>query len=187
MATNDVVLGGGRATGMFYHAPAGTALPAYPGESLDPAWVEVGDVSEDGITYSPAHSFETLKNWANKVVRLLPGSDSQTVKAALMDTTEEVFKTIFGDDQVTITPANSAHGKLISVDTDSNITPVEEAYLFIMKDGDNMMLIGTTHGYISEISDIGFKATEAINWEATITASDKWVIIDDNGQTTEES
>ena len=45
----DTKLGLGLATGMFYHAPAGTALPTYPSEQLNAAWVKVGDVSDAGI------------------------------------------------------------------------------------------------------------------------------------------
>ena len=41
MASNAVNLGIGRATGMFYHATKGTALPAYPTETLAAAWTEV--------------------------------------------------------------------------------------------------------------------------------------------------
>ena len=44
MATHDTKMGIGYASGMFYHAPAGTALPSYPTETLPAAWVEVGDV-----------------------------------------------------------------------------------------------------------------------------------------------
>ena len=38
MASNDVNLGAGMATGMFFTAPAGTALPAYPSEELAADW-----------------------------------------------------------------------------------------------------------------------------------------------------
>ena len=51
MASNKVNLGIGLATGMFYTAPAGTTLPAYPSASLT-SWTEVGAVSADGITWS---------------------------------------------------------------------------------------------------------------------------------------
>ena len=56
MASNDTKLGAGYALGMFYHAPAGTVLPTYPGEELAAAWEEIGDVTEDGITWATARS-----------------------------------------------------------------------------------------------------------------------------------
>ena len=41
MATHDAKLGIGKASGMFFHAPAGTALPTYPTETLANAWKHV--------------------------------------------------------------------------------------------------------------------------------------------------
>lgn len=183
MASNDTKLGGGYALGMFYHAPAGTALPAYPGETLAEAWTEIGDVTEDGITWSTARSYETLKNWALKIKRLLPGTDPETVQVPIMDTTLEVFKTLFGASNVTVTAATSSHGELVTVDTSPLNTPAEEAFLFIMKDGDDMLLLGTKSGFISELGDVAFKGTEGITWNATISASD-FTLITDDGQVT---
>lgn len=183
MASNDTKLGGGLASGMFFHAPAGTALPTYPGAELDAAWKEIGDVSEDGIVWATARSFDTIKNWALEIKRLLPGTDSQTVQAPIMDTTEEVFKTLFGAENVQKTPATADHGALLTVDTSALNTPSAEAFLFLMKDGDDMMLLGTENGFISELSDVNLKATEAINWNATISAK-SWTLITDDGQKT---
>lgn len=177
---NDVILGGGNATGMFYHAPAGTTLPAYPGESLDPAWELVGDITEDGISWATGRSYTPMKNWALEVKRMLPGTDPQTIKAPIMDTTEKTLKTIFGSDNVTVTPADGTHGKVITVDTTALNTPDEEAFLFIMKDGDVMSYLGTESGFISAIDDVGFKGTDGITWNATITSSD-WTFVTDDG------
>ena len=186
MATHDVNLGVGNyaesgTTGMFYHAPADTALPTYPREALGTGWKEVGAISEDGIALNTNRTFDQLKNWAKKIARLLPSEESGTVGAPVLDTTEESFKTIFGADNVTVTAATATHGKLISVDIEPNNMPEAEAYLFLMKDGDDMIMIGTTRGYISEVAEVAFQPNAAITWDATITA-DKWTIMKDNGQ-----
>ena len=103
----DVKLGLGLATGMFFHAPAGTALPTYPAEALDSAWEEVGDVSDAGITLATNKSTTVLKNWANVVKRVILTDHSETIQAPIMDTTEESLKTVVGDDNVTTTAAVS--------------------------------------------------------------------------------
>jgi len=110
MAVNEVMLGAGLATGMFYHAPEGTDLPASPEASLT-GWTKVGDVTEEGITWGASRDFTPLKNWAGKIKRQLPGTDPQTIKVPIMDTTEEVFKTIFGASKVTVS------GAYVTVDT----------------------------------------------------------------------
>lgn len=187
MSTHDVNLGIGNysesdTTGMFYHAAAGTALPTYPGETLASGWSEVGAVSSDGITLNLNHTFEPLKNWANKTERLLASEDSGTIGVPVLDTTQESFETIFGADNVTTTAATSTHGALISVEVTKDTTPDAEAYLFLVRDDDDMIMIGTTKGYITEIGEVAFQPNAAITWDATITA-DSWTIMKDDGQT----
>lgn len=186
--THNVNLGVGNyaedgTTGMFYHAPAGTALPTYPGETLASAWVEVGAISVDGITFTSNKTSDNLKNWANKIERLLPGEDAGQVGAPIIYTTEESLKTIFGADHVTVTAATATHGKLVTVDFKQGDTSDEEAFLFLMKDGDDMIMLGTKKGFVSELGDVAFQPNEAINWDATITA-DHWVLVKDDGQKT---
>ena len=177
MATNNVNLGIGRATGMFYHAPEGTALPSYPSESLATAWVEVGAISEDGITFSPAKDSETLKNWAKEVERLLPSEDNPSVQAPIIYTTEESLKAVFGEDYVTTTAAVSgSHGGLVSVEINPNNLPDKEAYLFIMKDGDDLLMLGTTSGIIKAVDDVEMSPAAAITWTVTIE-SDTWTFL----------
>ena len=162
---SDVKLGLGRATGMFYHAPAGTALPTDPTAELASAWVHVGDISDTGITFTPNKSTENIKNWALEVKRVVQTDHSETIQAPIMDTTEEVFKTIVGEDNVTtasgVTTVNMSAGSL----------PPEEAFLFLMNDGEHTMGIGCSYGQISAIEAVSFSPTAAINWTVTITAT----------------
>ena len=188
MSTYNVNLGIGNAaesgtTGMFYHAPADTALPTYPSETLANDWDEVGAISEDGITLNTNRTFNKLKDWANRIARLRPAEESGTVGAPVLDTTEESFKTIFGSDNVDVKAATASHGKLISVDLTPDSMPDPEAYLFLMKDGDDMLMVGTTKGYITELAEVAFQPNDAIVWNATISA-DKWTIMKDDGQKT---
>ena len=164
MASNEVQLGGGYASGMFYTAPANTALPTYPGDDLT-AWTEVGDIDADGITFTPRDS-DTLKNWAGQPKRVIPGADPATVSAKIMDTTKTALTAIFGS--VTETAATADHGKLLTIDMDSK--PAAAAFLFVMKDGDDMMMIGCTQGQVSAVDNVSFAPGAAINWTPTITA-----------------
>lgn len=182
--TNAVKLGAGCGTGMFFHAPAGTALPVSPYDELDEAWEEVGYVSEDGIGWHTGRSGEPLKDWAGKTRRILESSDDRTVTVPIISTTEEVLKTIFGEDNVTVTPATSTHGKIISFTAKQGAISGEEAFLFIMKDGDDMTMLGTTRGFVSTLDDITFAPGTPIIWNATIVG-DEWTdTMDDNQKTT---
>ena len=160
----DVKLGTGLATGMFYHAPAGTALPTDPTDTLTSAWVHVGDVSDEGITLSIEKSTENLRNWANAVKRVILTEHSETIQAPIMDTTEEALKTVMGEDNVSNTNG------VITVNLSSGKLPDEEAFLWVMKDGDDMIMIGCTRGQVSAVESVTFAPGSAINWTPTITA-----------------
>ena len=184
MSSNDVKLGIGLATGMFYHAPVGTALPTYPGETLASAWKHVGDVTQDGITVTTDKSTENLKNWANAIKRVIMTDHTETIQAPVMDTTEEVLKTCIGASNVTTSAATATHGKLVNAALSSSSLPAPEMFLFLMKDGDDMMMVGCK-GQIMSMEAVTFAPGASVNWTPTITALDNsLVFISDDGQKT---
>lgn len=184
MASNNVNLGIGLASGMFYTASAGTALPAYPGDSTGLAsWVEVGAITADGITWATGKDSEPLRNWAKEVERLVAGDEGGTVTAPLMYTTQKTLETIFGASNVSVSAATSSHGALVSVDVAPGVSASPAAFLFIMKDGDDMLMLGTSKGIVTEVDDVAFSPTEAITWTATIEAA-SWTFMKDDGQAT---
>lgn len=160
----DVKLGIGRATGMFYHAADGTALPTDPTATIPNDWTEVGDVSDAGITLALNKSATNLKNWANKIKRVILTDHSETIQAPIMDTVEEALKTVVGERNVT-----SASG-IITVNLSDGDLPAPEAFLFVMKDGDDMMMIGCSSGQVTAVDNVTFAPGSAINWTPTITA-----------------
>lgn len=183
MASNNVNLGIGLSTGMFFTAPAMTALPSFPGDSLGADWVEVGAVTADGITWATGKDSDPLRNWAKEVERLIASDEGGTVTAPLMYTNQATLEAIFGASNVTTTAATSAHGKLTSVTVAPGVSSSPMAFLFLMKDGDDMLMLGTSKGIIREVSDVSMSPTEAITWEATIEAA-SWTFCKDDGQVT---
>lgn len=182
MATNNVNLGIGLATGMFYTAPAGTALPTDASASLS-SWTEVGAVTADGITWSTGKDSDPLRNWAKEVERLIASDEGGTVTAPLMYTTQKTLETIFGAGNVSVTAATSGHGNVISVTVEPGVSAAPAAFLFVMKDGDDVIMLGTSKGVVREVGDISFSPTSAIVWEATIEAA-SWTLLKDDGQVT---
>lgn len=184
MGTNVVNLGIGNASGMFFHAAAGTALPTSPMEDLASDWTQVGYISSNGITWHHGRSAEALKDWSNSIRRQLQNDTTGTVAAPIISTTEEVLHTIFGESNVTSTAATADHGNMIGLTVQEGVMSDEEAFLFLMKDGDDCFLLGTTNGFITNLDDITFAPGSAITWNATISA-DAWTFIKDDGQVSE--
>ena len=160
----EVKLGLGLATGMFFHAPADTALPTDPTAPLDAAWTHVGDVSDAGITLELSKSTTNLRNWANAVKRVIMTEHSETIQAPIMDTTEEGLKAVVGAANVTTTAAVSGtHGNLINVNLSDSDLPPAEAFLWLMKDGDAMIAIGCEEGQVTAIENVAFAPGE-VRW-----------------------
>ena len=164
MATNAVNLGIGRATGMFYTAAAGTALPADL-TALASWGTEVGYVSHDGITLHLAQNKSTLKDWSNSIRRMLPSTDSGTVQVPVISTTADSLEAVFGEENVS--------GMTVTINP--NNVQSAKAWCLAMKDGDDFIILGTTSGYVSDIADVTFQPEDAITWNATISA-DTWTL-----------
>jgi len=160
----DVKLGLGKATGMFYHAPAGTALPTSLGDPLPTGWKHIGDVSDAGITLTMDKSVTNLRNWASVIKRAIVTEHTETVQSPIMDTTEEALKAVFGEANVT-TATNTVTVSLSDADL-----PPQEAFLWLMKDGDDLFAIGCSYGQVTAVEAVSFAPGAAINWTPTITA-----------------
>ena len=163
MATHDVKLGIGDVSGMFYHAPAGTALPATADATLDAAWAEVGYVSQDGLTVSISASTDSIRDWANRSVRFFVTDSEETAQSTVITTTQETLETVLGADNVT------ASNDTVTASLSLATLPPEEAFLWRMKDGDDMIIVGCTKGQVTALDSLSFQPGSAIAWTPTIT------------------
>lgn len=163
MSSNDVKVGAGRATGMFYRAAADTPLPT-SFETLPQAWESCGDVTDAGITLSMSKTVTNLRNWANQIKRSILPEHVETIQSPLMDTTEESLKTTFGEENVAV-----ESGGGITVNLSADDLPEPCAYLWVMKDGDDLMVLGTTKGQVTAVENVSFTPSGGITWTPTIT------------------
>ena len=175
---SDVLIGAGLATGMFYTAPKGTALPVSPMETLGADWSEVGAITEDGITLA-LPSGEVLRNWA-KIAERKVNTENGTVDAPIMYTTKKVLETLFGANNVTHIASTGTHGNVNSVTLSPDVSAEPASYLFLMKDGDTLAMLGTSDGLITEIADVAFNGSNSANWDVKIEGT--WTFATDDGQ-----
>lgn len=181
MASNKVNLGIGLSTGMAYIAPAGTALPASPMDTLAADWKQIGAVTADGITWATGKDSEPLRNWAKETERLVGSDEGGTATVPFMYTDKSTLEALFGEGNVTYTAATQSNGNITSVTVAPGVSASPMAFLFLMKDGDDMLMLGTEKGIVREVGDITFAPTEGISYEATIEAA-SWTYTKDDGQ-----
>ena len=180
----DVKLGAGKATGMFFHAPANTPLPTSLEGILSEPWVSGGDVKQDGIILGTNRSTQPLKNWANKAVRVIMTDHTETVQSPLMDTTEESLTVVVGEENVNVTEATTQHGRMVDANLSPDDLPAPRAFIWLMKDGDDLMALGTTRGQVSALENVSFVPNDGITWTPTITCLEPIHLIMDDGQKT---
>jgi hypothetical protein len=181
MASNNVNLGIGMASGMFFTAPVGTALPTSALDKLSADWTEAGVITADGADWDTGKDSDALRNWAKEVERLVSSDEGGTVQTSIMETTKRALETIFGADNVTYTAADQTHGNITSVTVAPGVSAPPMAFLFLMKDGDDALMLGTSKGIVRDLDTVGFKPTEAIEWGITIEAA-AWTFNKDDGQ-----
>ena len=175
---SNVLIGAGLATGMFFRAEKGEPLPTSPMETLSANWVEVGAITEDGITFT-LPSGDVLRNWAKTPERKM-NTENGSVSAPIMYTTKKVLETLFGAGNVTHIASTGTHGNVDSVTLSPDVSAEPASYLFLMKDGDTLAMLGTSDGLITEIGDVAFNGGASANWEATIEGT--WTFATDDGQ-----
>ncbi len=177
---SEVLVAAGKATGMFFKAPKGTAAPSTPGTAPGADWTNVGDISEDGISLK-LPSGDVLRNWALAAKRKI-NTENGVVSAPIMDTTQTVLETLFGEGNVSTTAATSEHGNITSVELAPDVSAEPAAYLFLMKDGDTLVSLYSPDALITEIADVPLKGTEAAIWNASIDGT--WTFAIDDGAVT---
>lgn len=180
MSTHNVNLGIGRdsVTGMFYRAAKGTALPDSPASTLATGWTNVGDIGEEGVSWTPIGSMTVIRNWAKEAVRNF-SEEKGSASAPIIYTTEEALKAVFGEDAVEVTAATATHGKVITLTPKAELIE-PQAFLFIGKDDDDLFMLGTSNGTVNSVGDVSFAPNGTITWTPTIEGD--WTFAKDDGQ-----
>ena len=83
---DNITIGRPKAGGAIYFAPAGTALPSDATTSLSASYVNLGYVTEDGVTLNTAEETDTIKAWGPETVMVSQTDYTETVTYNLLET-----------------------------------------------------------------------------------------------------
>lgn len=162
----NVTAGKPKIGGAVYRAPLGTALPTDAVTALNEAFVDMGYVSEDGVTNSNTIESDDVKAWGGDTVLSLQTDKTDTFAMTLIESMNiNVLKAVFGDSNVTGTLAD---GIVVKANADEQ----EDAAWVIdmIARGNVKHRVVIPSGKISEVGDTVYSDTEAVGFEVTVTA-----------------
>lgn len=151
-------------TGAVYTAPLLTSYPTDTTSAWDAGWVDLGYVSEDGVTESYSDDSEVIKAWQGGVtVRTVITSTEATFAFTLLETKKAAWElyhkgSLLTDDGTTAS---------MSV---KNATADEKMFGLDVVDGTNHVRIIVPRGEVTERGDIVYVNNAPVGYELTLTA-----------------
>ena len=98
----EVTAGKPKVGGHVYRAPIGTTLPTDATTALNQAFIDMGYISDDGVTNSNSPESTVIKAWGGTPVLTVQESKEDTYQLTFISAENlEVQKMVYGDDNVT--------------------------------------------------------------------------------------
>ena len=154
-------------TGAVQWAPVGTTTPTDARSVLETPWKSGGYVNSDGVALAIDQETTTIDDWSLGHVRTLLQGFTGTVTFTFIQTDYETLCMIFGEDNVTLTPATADHGAIINVHIGPEL-PKALAYAINMKDGNQRIRLALPNAQATLDGDLTFKADEPISWSLSL-------------------
>jgi hypothetical protein len=166
----NVAAGKPKATGGVLIGDLGATAPTDATTALDAGFVPAGYVGEDGLTETTDRSTEKVKAWGGDIVKVLQTDFSVTYTFTFIEThNSTVLETVYGDDNVTVTPATGAAGTLRTVKVNADTLP-HKSFVFDMRDGDSRIRIYVPDGQVTEVGEVTYSDGELIGYQVTVEA-----------------
>lgn len=152
-------------TGGIVTAPTGSTAPTDADTAWAGAYVDLGYISEDGITESPSDDTTEIKVWqGGAVVRRLITGSSTTYQFMMVETTAAGLELYHKGSVVTGGGGGEGSIEVKSPTTDRRSFGID------VIDGDRLVRLYIPDGEVTERGDVVYKNDEPIGYEVTVTA-----------------
>ena len=161
----QVTAGKPKVGGHVFRAPLGTTLPTDATTARDPAFADMGYISEDGVTVADTRESETVKAWGGTPVLITQTDRTTTVQAQFISAMNiEVQKMANGDSNVTGTDFSTG------VTIKSNAEELDEySYVFEMiAKGNIAHRIVLPCAKPIEIGEVVYNDTDPVGYDVTL-------------------
>ena len=166
----DPVVGGGLRV-----APLGTDLSAQVGfnakTTLDVStWLDLGNMGDDGFTEKLAYKRDKKRNFGGDIVKIVQSEFDATIMFTFMESINGlVLQSVFGEANVTITPATSSHGTQVMVNKNDIRIP-DQSWIIDTYDSETSARYRNwvPDGQVYDIGDIKVATSDIISYKITL-------------------
>jgi hypothetical protein len=156
-----------RTTGAIMVAPVGTVLPTDTVSTPNVAFVDLGYISEDGVSLSQKTSWVEVRDWGGDLVKSFLENFSGGMKFTCLESNATVQKAIYGAANVSVVAPTVSTGTEITTKLNSVQAP-DNAYVFNVKAGSSKVRLTVADAVIADRSDIVFVRKDVIKYELTL-------------------
>ena len=163
---SNVSAGKPKVGGAIFTAPLGTAVPTDAVTELSEDWVNVGYISEDGVTNSNSPETDGIKAWGGDTVYNALTEKEDTWQFTMIEITNvDALKVVYGSDNVSGDLENGITVKANSTEQE------ERAYIIDMVlRGTHLKRVVIPRGQVTEVGDITYTDDEVVGYETTVSA-----------------
>lgn len=178
------------ASGVIFVGPLGTTGPTSATSALNSGFIDLGYVGADGFTERNDRSVDMKRSFGGKTVKVLQTEYSASIEVVLLESINaNVLKAVFGESNVTVTPANSQHGAQVQVKKNAKKLPYQSWVIDTFDDETGAKYRNyLPNAKITTVSDITVSHSDTIEYRITIecfetqAGEDNIVTFTDNGQ-----
>lgn len=164
----EVTAGKPKVGGHVYRAPIGTTLPTDATTALAQAFIDMGYISDDGVTNSNSPESTVINAWGGTPVLTIQESKADTYQLTFISAENvEVQKMVYGDDNVT----GSSFSTGVSVTANAKELDDYAYVIEMIARGDIAHRVVIPCAKPSEIGDIVYSDTEAVGYEVTLNCT----------------
>lgn len=150
--------------GAVFRAPLGTKLPTSATETLDPAFANVGYISDAGVVNSNSPSSNNIKAWGGDVVMTTLEEKPDTFQFTMIEAKNvEVLKAVYGDANVTGDLSTGIHVAANSTQQPNCSWVIDER----LNNGTYKRIVLPDAG-ISAVGDVTYADSSAVGYQTTI-------------------
>lgn len=161
-----------RVTGAVMAAPLGTALPTTPIVAPNVLFLDLGYISEDGVTFSESLNWEKIYDWGGDQVRTFMTRATFTLKWSFLETNDDALMATYDTSNVTITAATVSTGKYTALKYNT-LEPTPKSWLIHMQDtqlvdAPRKSRLVIPNGQITERGDKQYTRSGGVMWPVTL-------------------